>query len=980
MAIDALDARLSKYELIRPLGAGGMGEVYLAHDRVLQRHVAIKFVSSARLADPGAERRLVREARAAAALDHPAICPVYDVLGSEGHTCIVMQYVDGETLATRLTRGPLEKLEALSLATQIAEALAVAHAAGVVHRDLKPQNIMFTAAGQPKLLDFGIAQTRLPAEVVASVVTHTATETATRSGAVIGTPAYMSPEQVLSKPIDGRSDLFSLGAVLFECLTGQPAFLAGTDVETWARVVYLTPPAPSSSNRAVTADIDAVVAKLLAKEPADRFGSASEAVAALRRLGGIGTDKLTRRQLVRVVAAVVTAVAITGFLAWRITRPRPLPPAPAAAATWYEKGTEQLRDGAYSSAQRAFQEALSIYPDYPQALARLAEAQMELDEEREATESVVRLSEIVPDAARLPTVDRVRLAAVKALVLPDRPRAADEYRKITVLTPRDRGAWLDLARVLQEAEQKADALAACEKALQIDPQFAAGHLRRGLIASDLRRGEEALKEFVEAERLYQAASNVEGQTEALLVRARFLNNTGGLNQARSVVGTAAEMAHKADNRSQLLRAVLVDSNISVRMGDFDTARGMAAQAVSTAQQNQLDTIAAEGLIDLATALTFKTEEKAAKSELEEAIALARRRDAKRVVVRGTLQLAAVHIRLGQPRDAIAYADGMLDYIGRAQYKVWELDALDIIAQAHESLGESLDAQRFAKQLLSGAEAVNDREKTSSGVETLANASATLGSLPAALALRVRLESIRGPQQQNNLSYDLANRAELLIRLGRTQEATPLLDQIDVGIKNGVKAFVGRRLKVIQLRSLIAAESGEFSTAEALALDAIGELSDLKEASSGQYQAAALLAYSRGRLAHISGRVRSGHSGGLNLVAPPPFLGTETFRREYRYWWALALLAQDDIPGALRESTTALTRIERAPSVEFEWRMTAIACEAARRAGDFTGAQTWQARSQAALRHLRDAWKDDAVRYERRADVIDRKRAINVDQH
>jgi len=249
VAIDASEERLSKYELIRPLGSGGMGEVYLARDRVLQRQVAIKFVSSKQLNEPGAERRLVREARAAATLDHPAICPVYDVLRTDDRTCIVMQYVDGETLAARLKRGPLDPADAVTLGVRIAEALGVAHAAGVVHRDLKPQNVVLMADGRPKLLDFGIAQTQLPPEVVASLETRTATE-AFHSGAVLGTPAYMSPEQVLRKPVDGRSDHFSLGAVLYECLTGQPAFLAATDVETWARVVYVTPPAPSSLNRA----------------------------------------------------------------------------------------------------------------------------------------------------------------------------------------------------------------------------------------------------------------------------------------------------------------------------------------------------------------------------------------------------------------------------------------------------------------------------------------------------------------------------------------------------------------------------------------------------------------------------------------------------------------------------------------------------------------------------------------------------------
>ena len=189
------DERLSKYELIRPLGEGGMGVVYLARDTILKREVAIKFVSAERLSDPGAERRLVREAQAAAALDHPCICAVYDVqAGLDGRTFIVMQYVEGETLAAQLRRGPLSPRQALSLTADIADALAVAHPRGIVHRDLKPQNIMITPSGRPKLLDFGIAQVRIPLDV-ADVITRTSTATLA-PGAIMGTPAYMSPEQI----------------------------------------------------------------------------------------------------------------------------------------------------------------------------------------------------------------------------------------------------------------------------------------------------------------------------------------------------------------------------------------------------------------------------------------------------------------------------------------------------------------------------------------------------------------------------------------------------------------------------------------------------------------------------------------------------------------------------------------------------------------------------------------------------------------
>jgi tetratricopeptide (TPR) repeat protein len=296
-----------------------MGEVYLARDLVLGRQVAIKVVSAAHTADPAANARLLREARAAATLDHAGICSVYDVqVDRDGRTYIVMQYVEGETLAQRLARGPLDVASALQLAAEVADALAVAHTNGIIHRDLKPQNIMLGAGGRPKLLDFGIAHVDVPPEAAAEIATHTATEDWS-SGAIVGTPAYMSPEHVLRRPVDARSDLFSLGAVLFECLTGRPAFQATSDIETWGRVVYVAPPAPSSINPQVPAAADAVVSRLLAKEPAERFASASEAARALRAVPGIESAfEGRRRHRALTVAAVlfVAALGVTGWAGW----------------------------------------------------------------------------------------------------------------------------------------------------------------------------------------------------------------------------------------------------------------------------------------------------------------------------------------------------------------------------------------------------------------------------------------------------------------------------------------------------------------------------------------------------------------------------------------------------------------------------------------------------------------------------------------
>src|SRR5438128_2641700 len=198
---------LGRYEILSELGAGGMGEVYLAEDTQLGRRVAIKLLPPEPISDENARKRLVREARAAATLDHPNICSIYEVGEADGRSFIVMQYVEGETLDIRMKQKPLDLSESLSIATQVADALAEAHAHGIIHRDIKPSNVIVTARGQAKVMDFGLAKTLPPTGAIDSAA---ATQSLlTTPGAVIGTVPYMSPEQVRGEQLDSRSDIFS---------------------------------------------------------------------------------------------------------------------------------------------------------------------------------------------------------------------------------------------------------------------------------------------------------------------------------------------------------------------------------------------------------------------------------------------------------------------------------------------------------------------------------------------------------------------------------------------------------------------------------------------------------------------------------------------------------------------------------------------------------------------------------------------------
>src|SRR6267142_2784353 len=229
--------RLGPYEIAAPLGAGGMGEVYRARDTRLERTVAIKILPAQFSSDPVRKQRFEREAKTISSLNHPHICTLHDIGHQDGIDYLVMECVEGKTLAKRLEKGPLPLDQVLKFGAQIADALDKAHRSGIVHRDLKPGNIMLTPAGA-KLLDFGLAK---PAAPLANVVTLTAAVTQsspmTEQGAIVGTFQYMSPEQIEGKDLDGRSDIFSLGAVLYEMLTGQRAFPAKSQLSVASAIL-----------------------------------------------------------------------------------------------------------------------------------------------------------------------------------------------------------------------------------------------------------------------------------------------------------------------------------------------------------------------------------------------------------------------------------------------------------------------------------------------------------------------------------------------------------------------------------------------------------------------------------------------------------------------------------------------------------------------------------------------------------------------
>lgn len=950
-----------------------MGEVYLARDETLQRHVAIKFLSLD--SSEAARAAVLREARAAAALEHQHICGVYEVGdGPDGRPYIVMQYAEGATLANLLAAGPLSATQSLNLCAQVADALGAAHAKGLAHRDLKPQNIVVAPSGAAKLLDFGLAKA-LPMKPFAADMSTNSSDTTT--GVVKGTLAYMSPEQVLGQPIDGRSDLFALGAVFYECLTGQRPF-AGTGFELIGNILHAQPPAPSSIRPGLTAQHDALCRRLLAKEPADRFQTAEELLTELHGFSSVvatpvqdspasasqapgSTARGRRWGIVGVLALVTVVIAVTGVAwAWRASRALP-PPAPEAQR-WYDRGVEAIRQGAYYSGERALLEAVRIAPAFPLAHARLAEAKTELDDERGAQESLLRVSALVPDESRLPEEERVRLTGIRSLVLRDVDASVAAYRQLAERLPSDSARWLDLGRALETSGHLGEATAAYRRAVDADPLSPVAHLRLASALALESDHDRAVQAFDESVRLYAAAANIEGEAEAVLRRGKAREAQGNTATARADLERSLSLANTLGSVHQQVRARLALSGVAVSEGQGAESVRLAEEAVNAALAAGLDTVAADGLVDLSGTLLYRQAADPA-PPCERAIEMAERRGARRIAARARVQLAAIRQAEGRSSDALALVEAALPFLRARRYRAYELYALSVASRAREELGDFGPARTIAADVLTLAERLGDGVQTGIALGNLASLSAAAGELPDALAYRVRTESYQREHDASSLPYHIAGRAEVLIRLGRPAEAEQALEDIEAGAAKGLDTYRGRLRRVAFLRGMSSVVAQRYERA-------MGYLAPLAPFTTDGGAAGALgppmLAYAGIK---VPAR-RPVATGGPAEPSATPQPVSPVHARERQYWTAQIALARNDWPGALGEASRGLDLLGKDVNEELEWRLCAVASHAAAEAGRPEDTRRFAARARHAIESIRTRWKEDAVSYFSRPDLAE----------
>ena len=945
-----------------------MGEVYLAHDSTLERPVAIKLITGFRTDQEMGRRRLLREAQAAAALDHPNICAVHEVRSEGDRSFIVMQFCDGETLAARLERGPLGADDTADVLGQVADALAFAHRAGLVHRDIKPHNIMVSPHGRVKFLDFSLVKVA----GLAGPSDNTPTETVlTFQGSPVGTASYMAPEQIRCEPVDARADLFALGVVMYECLTGRRPFEGRSTYEILDAVVTREPPPPHEVNPAVPAAFSDLCLHLLAKRPEDRLQSAAELrdeLAALGR-GAAATTARSATAHQRTASAAARqpprrrywlplaaglAVAAVAAAAWLLLgRSTPLAEPSAQARRWHEAGVHALRGGAYQDAVRALRQAVQVDDRYVMAWARLAEAQAELDDMRSAPQSLNRMWQLVPDRSRLPAAERLQLEAIAAMVTRRGHDAVQAYQKLAALASSAPHVLVDLGRAWEIVPDYGRAEEAYTQALAKDPQSAVAHLRRAVLRGQRGDHAAALADFGQAERLYGAASDLEGQSELLLQRGELRLDLQELAQAGTDARRADEIATAATLDHQRVRAALLLARVAVHEGKIGDAERYAREAVE--RSAPFESLQTQALVDYGNVFLAQSRYTEAEARFREAVAVGARFGAERATARARMALASVLVSVadGRVAEGQALAQAAYAYYDRNNLIAPKRQALQILVRAADTRGDLDAADHAARELLAMGTAAADRVTIAAAADALGTSLARRGRLPHALEQTERALQLYDEQgSELSATYTRLRRAELLVRLGRLADARDQLRELAAAGAAARELGVAVSPYLEGVQATLALNEGRAADAARAACQ------DRRQVDDRIWRVDMLLvcAAARARQGDRAGARRASDAA-LALARP----------LDDRVTLAQALAASAAIAEASRQPDDALARGREALGVyeplqadEPAWRLHAVLSRAAGAAGRSDEAQQSAEAARAAFERLRQGWPPDAL--------------------
>jgi serine/threonine protein kinase/Tfp pilus assembly protein PilF len=1001
---------ISHYRITGRLGEGGMGAVYIAEDTLLGRRVAIKFPTNGASNKHHAHSRFLREARAVSALSHPHIATIYDYgETTDGQPFIVMELVEGQTLSELLSDERLTLGRVAQIIIDVAEALSEAHARGIVHRDIKPSNIVVNEQDQVKVLDFGLAK-QLNEENGSSVDPNARTlGMRTQSGVVIGTPLYFSPEQAKGEPVDARSDLFALGAVLYECVTGKPAFsIANAGViEIAYNVIHHDPAPPSTFNPNIPKQLDVVTRKALAKKPEERYQSAQEFIADLRAAradleersldkksahsSGItrarGTqqssalhtsalhaisDIFRRPRLPVGVVVLIVALAIAaGWLIVRGVRQQPHQPS-AEAQRWYDTGTGALRDGAYYQASRAFEQSIAADEQYALAHARLAEAWMELDYTERAKDELLRVGSLVGDRSTLANLDRLYLDAIIATARRDFAPAVVAYNEIARLLPNQAHVYVDLGRAYENTDDSPKALDSYIKATSLDQQYATAYLRAAMLYARLQDLASANAAFNKAETIYQAFGNIEGRAEVAFQRGAQLVKLGLSKDARPLLQLALDLSRASKNQFQQIKTMLQMVYVLQNEGDAAQAQKFASDAVQLAQANGMENLTARGLVDLGNTFLARGDYAEAERYFKQALDFAQRYKARRNEARALLSLGSLRVQQSNPDEAVRYIEQALPFYQQGNYRKETSQALMLLGRAYQAKGNYEAALHTYQEQLQAAELVDDPLQKSLSHEGIGTVLLQQERYPEALGhFEERYSLTKTLGDQKSIPYVLMERANVMWQLGRYGDAGEALQQ---ALALVVKPDGGNRTLLANIRQVNAAlmlsqlrfAEARTESQQALALSAAAA-SDVAVRAN----------YISGLAQAFSGAKEEGRKSCEEAVTMAARLGDPSLLSEAMLAFAEASVEGGEAQRALTDALRAQESFARSGQQVSEWRAWLTAARAARRAGDPLKARDYATRAAELLAGLQQKWAAEIYQsYTGRPDVQLSRKQLN----
>jgi serine/threonine protein kinase/tetratricopeptide (TPR) repeat protein len=982
---------VSHYRILEKLGEGAMGVVYAAEDTHLGRQVAIKFLSSSNSDTHHFKARFLREARAVSQLTHPNIAMIYDYgETAEGYPFIVMEKVKGRPLSELLEENDLTLARAVEIIEDVADALGEAHELGIVHRDIKPSNVFITERGQVKVLDFGLAkQLNEEHSQAADPDARTLLATHTRSDIVVGTPLYLSPEQAKGAPVDGRSDLFALGALLYECIAGKPAFSGSSVIEIGAQILHVDPPPPSSINPRVPKELDRIALKALAKRPDARYQSAAAMIEDLRgvsakvagdtqrierikddphRTGEPSGDRPAGRSSALMIikdnfvrprislGVVLLAALALGLTIWWAFVPSRAgqQPSSATAKLWYERGVEALKSGAYSQAKKSLTMAAELDDKYAMTHARLAEAWIEMGYADEAKDAMLHVQTLVRDRSVLSVKDERSLEAITARVSNDFTRAIKAYAEIVRLTPKDAHAYVDLGRAYEKNGEPDKAIANYVQATNLDPQNALAYLRVGVLYGRNQDVPSALAAFQKAEAIYKPLGNLEGQASVFYERGLHLIDVGKLEDARADLQQALEKSSASENDFQKISTLLQLSRLAYTEGETESAQQYANDAIDFARLRGLDNLIAFGLKNLGYTFFLNGKYAEAEQTYQRALEFAKRNKSRLREAEVKQNLGTLYIQQLRTDEGLGYAQQALDFFEPEGFRSNVHTCLTLLGRGNRRKGDYETARRYYQRTLELARQSNYQAQIAFSYGEIATVLAEQENYPEALKqYNQSYEIHQSLGDERNMAYNLMNQGNVYWRLGKYNEARLWLERAsDLARKLGDG---GKRvLAEISLRY------AEIALSDRNLPDAIRESRLALELAENQSAEISVQAQSvLGLALTLSGDPRVGRKTCEEALRMATSAGDEALLSKAKLALAEVLVEGKDAQAALANALEAQARFKSGGQLESEWRAWVVAARASRLKQEESASSEQLKRASEPLAQLRQRWGDEA---------------------